>query len=137
MSIEVPRNFRLLEELEVGEKEQDLPPGISFGLADSSDASLTNWVGTIIGAPNSRFDGRFITISFTCGDHYPKQPPEVKFINKVNLPFVDETGKIIKNQLPCLANWQPSTTILKILQEIQAQMKKYAHNPQPPEDARY
>ena len=135
--VEVPRNFRLLEELEAGEKEQDLPAGISFGLADQSDATLTNWVGSIIGAPNTRFDGRIIQIRFTCGESYPKQPPAVKFINKVNLPFVDGSGNIISAQLPTLASWKPETTILNILLDIQSQMKKYGHNPQPPDGQTY
>ena len=137
MAIEVPRNFRLLEELEVGEKNQDLPSGISFGLEDQSDSTLTNWVGSILGNPNTHFANRLIEIHFSCGPSYPKQPPTIRFRDKVNLPFVDPHGNIIPSQLPCMANWQPSTTILKILEEIQSQMKKYGHNPQPPEGQKY
>jgi ubiquitin-conjugating enzyme E2 variant len=30
-----------------------------------------------------------------CGEKYPEQPPEVSFISKVNLSFVDpSTGKV-------------------------------------------
>lgn len=46
----VPRSFRLLDELENGEKASgDL--GISYGLAETDDMNMTNWTGTIIDPP--------------------------------------------------------------------------------------
>ena len=44
----VPRNFKLLDELEHSEKGQT-DMNISYGLVDSSDTFLTEWNGGILG----------------------------------------------------------------------------------------
>jgi ubiquitin-conjugating enzyme E2 variant len=137
MAVEVPRNFRLLEELEAGEKGQDLPPNVSFGLLDASDATLSTWVGSIMGVPNTSFDGLMVSVRIFCGDQYPKVPPTVTFMTRVNLPFVDGSGRIILNQFPLLTNWNPKTRILEILLEILNLMQRNGSLPQPPEGLTY
>ena len=134
MSEELPRNFRLLDELEMGEKEQDLPAGISFGLADTSDSTLTDWVGTLIGPAKTTFENRFYMVNIKCGENYPNVAPTVSFQTKVELPFVDKKGKVLPSKFNILGNWDKKTKILDILQGILQAMKDNGKTPQPPDD---
>ncbi|MCO5552889.1 hypothetical protein L7F22_006408 [Adiantum nelumboides] len=90
----VPRNFRLLEELDKGEK--GIGDGTcSYGLDDGSDVMMSNWNGTIIGPGHSVHQNRIYSLKITCGQQYPDQPPEIWFLTRINLPCVNQqTGKV-------------------------------------------
>lgn len=70
MGAKVPRNFRLLEELEKGEKglgagkfrelgtsrnrlSNIITEACSYGLDEGDDLLMTNWNGTILGPPHA------------------------------------------------------------------------------------
>jgi len=129
------RNFRLLEELEKGEKGLGAE-ACSYGLADGDDLMMSNWNGTILGPPHSAHENRIYSVNIHCGDQYPDLPPTIQFVSRVNLPCVDQkTGKVDPSKLPCLASWRRDYTMETILIELRRYMALPQHKklPQPQE----
>ncbi|GJQ15782.1 hypothetical protein GpartN1_g7573.t1 [Galdieria partita] len=118
----VPRNFRLLEELERG--EHGVGQGsISYGLADGDDVTLSKWNGTILGPINTVFENRIYTIQLYCGEKYPDDPPAVRFVSKINLTCVDKhTGRVDPTKFHLLKNWDRNQRIENILLALRREM---------------
>ncbi|EPQ31152.1 uncharacterized protein PFL1_01341 [Pseudozyma flocculosa PF-1] len=134
----VPRNFRLLEELEKGEK--GIGDGsCSYGMADGDDLTMTNWNATIIGPGHSVFENRIYSLKIHCGPSYPDKAPEVSFLTKINLPCVKADGKVDASALPIFANWNRDNTIETILLSLRREMASSSNRklPQPAEGTAY
>ncbi|KAI0736453.1 UBC-like protein [Fomitopsis betulina] len=135
----VPRNFRLLEELEKGEK--GIGDGsCSYGLEDSDDIMMSHWNGTIIGPGHTVHENRIYSLKITCGDNYPEELPSIQFISRVNLPFVSQVdGKVDPSKLAVLAHWNRNSTLETILVEIRREMASFNNRklPQPPEGSTF
>lgn len=64
-------------------------------------------------------ENRIYSLKIYCGESYPDTPPQVHFLSRVNLPFVDQqTGKVDSSKLPVLANWNRNSSIETVLVEI-------------------
>lgn len=118
---QVPRNFKLLAELEKGEK--GISSGAcSYGLEDPEDIYMTHWTGTIWGPPHGQHENRIYELKMECGPNYPREPPVIHFVSQINLPGVNQTdGKVDKNYVAILRDWE------RIANEL-------SKNPRPKED---
>ncbi|KAA8576846.1 hypothetical protein MFRU_014g00680 [Monilinia fructicola] len=134
----VPRNFRLLEELEKGEKGLGAD-ACSYGLTDGDDLYMSNWNGTILGPPHGVHENRIYSLTMHCGENYPDVPPTIKFTNRINLPAVQDDGKVDPSKIACLANWQRHYTMETVLTELRKYMAHPANKklPQPQEGSTY
>ncbi|KAI5819734.1 ubiquitin-conjugating enzyme/RWD-like protein [Pyronema omphalodes] len=137
MSAKLPRNFALLDELEKGEKGLSAD-GVSYGLADDNDNMMSNWKATILGIQRPH-EGRIYEIEIYCGPNYPNEPPEVKFITRINLPCVKSNGKVRLDEIPQLQKWNRNLTMEDILLALQKHMsdEKSRHLVQPPEGSKF
>ncbi|KAF8998602.1 UBC-like protein [Cyathus striatus] len=128
---QLPRNFRLLEELEKGEK--GIGDGsCSYGLEDGDDIMMSKWNGTIIGPGHTVHENRIYSLHITCGENYPDTPPAVQFISRT-------TGVVDPFKLPVLANWHRNLSIENVLVEIRKEMASFNNRklPQPPEGSTF
>lgn len=82
------------------------------------------------------FENRIYTVSLTCGENYPRLPPQVRFVSKVNMHSVSKhSGTVDPSRCHILRNWSRMYGIETVLLELRKEMAS-SHNrrlPQPPE----
>lgn len=136
--IVVPRNFKLLAELESYEKGTG-DMSVSLGLSQPDDIFLTEWNGSIIGPGGGPFDGRFYELLITAGPEYPNKPPTVRFLTKINLASVNQQNGQVGTDFPAFQQWNRNMTLESILVALKNSMNipNNRRLSQPAENARF
>ena len=71
-------------------------------------------------------------MSIECGPNYPAQPPTLRFNSKINLPCVNQSNGVVEpSKFHLFANWNPATTLEKVLIGIKNEMVSNKKLPQP------
>jgi len=109
---------------------------ISYGLKKADDLFMVDFQGSIMGPGGTPFQDRFYSLSITCGQSYPDQPPEVRFETRCNMGCVDQSnGKVTK----CPLQWDRTKGIQDYLKALHNEMSSASNRrlKQPAEDSTF
>jgi ubiquitin-conjugating enzyme E2 variant len=74
------------------------------------------------------------------GEKYPMEPPQITFLNKINMPGVNQTtGVVDPSYFSVLKNWDKKYTLMDALKGIRKEMEtsSFKKLSQPEEGSRF
>ncbi|XP_023216895.1 ubiquitin-conjugating enzyme E2 D1-like [Centruroides sculpturatus] len=90
------------------------PP--AYCSAGPIDDNMFEWQATIMGPPDSPYEGGVFFLKIFFSNNYPFQPPGIKFETKIYHPNININGIICLDILE--RNWSPALTIPKLLLSV-------------------
>eukprot|EP01107_Rhizomastix_libera_P015028 TRINITY_DN520_c0_g1_i1.p1 TRINITY_DN520_c0_g1~~TRINITY_DN520_c0_g1_i1.p1 ORF type:complete len:149 (-),score=12.20 TRINITY_DN520_c0_g1_i1:50-496(-) len=102
---------RIQKELKELEKS---PPECCSAGPEGDD--MFHWKATIVGPPDSPYQGGVFFLDIQFPSDYPFKPPKCKFITKVYHPNVNDSGYICLDILK--DQWSPALTLSRVLLSI-------------------
>lgn len=99
---------------EIREISRDPPAQCSAGPV--SDEDLFTWRATIIGPPETPYEGGIFHLTIHLPVDYPFKAPKVKFTTKIFHPNIDTNGNICLDIL--FSQWSPALNIGQLLLSI-------------------
>ncbi|TRZ21388.1 hypothetical protein HGM15179_005727 [Zosterops borbonicus] len=106
-------DFRAKSGPELSDLQRDPPAHCSAGPVGDD---LFHWQATIMGPPDSAYQGGvfFLTVHFPTD--YPFKPPKIAFTTKIYHPNINSNGSICLDILR--SQWSPALTVSKVLLSI-------------------
>ena len=94
---------------------------------------------TLFGPLGSPYANRVYRLLLACGADYPKKPPKVKFVTKVNMRGVDAKTGVVDGKVKGIAGWNEFSTIETLLLGLRKEMTSLSNRklPQPEEGAEF
>lgn len=77
---------------------------------------MFQWQATIMGPPDSPYQGGVFFLKVVFPMDYPFKPPKVQFLTKVYHPNINSNGNICLDILR--SSWSPALTVSKVLLSI-------------------
>merc|ERR1711974_504741 len=116
----------------------DATSGVSWGLENGDDITLTHWNGTIFGPLGTVYENRIYSLSIEFDGSYPDKPPTIKFNTQINMNCVDARGNL-QGTWALFQKWKRELTIERVLEELRKEMTAPANrkSAQPAEGASY
>ncbi|KAL0214575.1 hypothetical protein P9112_006759 [Eukaryota sp. TZLM1-RC] len=98
---------------ELSDLQKDPPVNCSAGPVGDD---MFRWQATIMGPPESPYDGGVFFLNITFPSDYPFKPPRVTFTTRIYHPNINANGSICLDILK--EQWSPALTISKVLLSI-------------------